>query len=199
MGSRPLVFLVFLHTERSKSNLISRKEGGGLDLCLYHLLMSIEPVKTNQEVDFLDKTGKIQTNLTFGNQNRAEGFIWQEIGSKIRKVCENLVHPVGVTLYLNRKTVKDRRNRLYIDGFAVNFQGPNFAPNNRWSPFCNIVVTKKVNLFFRLVGGAALISWFFSDKVWWWTFDFAAAHRSTPKTRGSRIFWSRLIEADFEK
>ena len=77
---------------------------------------------------FLEKTGKIQANPIFENQNRAEGFIWQEIGSKIRKVCEILVHPVGVTLYLNRKTVKDRRNRLYIrnvDGFAVNFWGPN--------------------------------------------------------------------------
>ena len=82
-----------------------------MDLCLNHLLLIIGPGKSNQEVDFLGKTGELYTFLIFENQNRAEGFIWQEIGSKIRKVCEILVHLVGVKLYLNRKSAKDKRNR----------------------------------------------------------------------------------------
>ena len=89
--ARLLVFLVNLQSKRLKSTLISRLEGGESDLCLHHLLLIIGPGKSNQEVDFLDKTGELHTVLIFENQNRAEGFIWQEIGSKIRKVCEILV------------------------------------------------------------------------------------------------------------
>ena len=91
--------------------------GGGLDLCLNHLLLIIGPGKSNQEVDFLGKTGELYTFLIFENQNRAEGFIWQEIGPNIRKVCEILVYPHDQRLHLIRKTMKDTLIGLHCVDF----------------------------------------------------------------------------------
>ena len=98
--------------------------GGSSDKWTDHLLLLREVDKTNHEMEFVENWGEIRTNLIFVNQNRAETFIWQEIGSQIRKVYEILVRLVGATLHLNRKTVKYTRNHTF------------FSKNPRISAMC---------------------------------------------------------------
>ena len=68
-----------------------------------------------------EKQAKIHIKLLLKTRFGAESFIWQEIEAQIRKVYQILVHPIGATLYLNRKTVKDTHNRLFVSMIWANF------------------------------------------------------------------------------
>ena len=111
--ARLLVFLVIRKNE-IHADLSVGFGGGSSDKWTDHLLLLREVDKTNHEMEFVENWGEIRTNLIFVNQNRAEAFIWQEIGSQIRKVYEILVRLVGATLHLNRKTVKYTRNHTFF-------------------------------------------------------------------------------------
>ena len=111
--ARLLVFLVIRKNE-IHADLSVGFGGGSSDKWTDHLLLLREVDKTNHEMEFVENWGEIRTNLIFVNQNRAETFIWQEIGSQIRKVYEILVRLVGATLHLNRKTVKYTRNHTFF-------------------------------------------------------------------------------------
>ena len=85
---------------------------------------------------------------------------------------------------------------------------PPFGAENAWDQVslqedgeyrdCHILSQKNSLCWLKVFPLSFTARLFFFRKLWLWTFQNGAAHHPTPNIRGSRIFWSALIDPNFE-